>query len=339
MKRPSMRSSAIATVLLSASVLALTVKAQPQVPAPADVRTASPWSQLWRTADQRGQALLQRGDAAAAAKEFADPQHKAHAALLAGDYASAAQTLDGIDNAEAHYNRGNALAHAGDLQAAIKAYDAALKHNPQHTDARHNRDLVAAALQKQKPQDDKKDGDKKHDEKKDGGKSDSKPGDQKDNQSGTKPGEQQADKSAGKPGDKPDEKQSGKQNDKPGQTPSGKPGDKPDGQSTAKPGESTASAPRSDKSTAPATAASAAKDDAAQARRDAESALGKGARSPLAAQRGASGPNQAAIGTQPVTEKQIAQEQWLRAIPDDPSGLLRRKFLIEHMLRQQGQKP
>jgi Ca-activated chloride channel family protein len=38
----------------------------------------------------------------------------------------------------------------------------------------------------------------------------------------------------------------------------------------------------------------------------------------------------------PGSEKQLAQEQWLRQIPDDPSGLLRRKFLIEHMLRQQG---
>jgi Ca-activated chloride channel family protein len=41
----------------------------------------------------------------------------------------------------------------------------------------------------------------------------------------------------------------------------------------------------------------------------------------------------------PMTEKQIAKDQWLRAIPDDPGGLLRRKFMIQHMLRQQGQKP
>ena len=89
-----------------------------------------------------------------------------------------------------------------------------------------------------------------------------------------------------------------------------------------------------------------AKDDAAQARRDAEAALGKGTQQqPAPAQSGASAPNQGttgsndAVATQPKTEKQIAQEQWLRAIPDDPGGLLRRKFLIQHMLRQQGQKP
>lgn len=28
-------------------------------------------------------------------------------------------------------------------------------------------------------------------------------------------------------------------------------------------------------------------------------------------------------------------DQWLRQIPDSPAGLLRRQFLIEHMMRQQ----
>ncbi|MEE9357790.1 MAG: hypothetical protein V3U62_05665, partial [Sedimenticolaceae bacterium] len=33
-------------------------------------------------------------------------------------------------------------------------------------------------------------------------------------------------------------------------------------------------------------------------------------------------------------EKELALEQWLRQIPDDPSGLLRRKFMLEHLLRE-----
>ncbi len=36
-----------------------------------------------------------------------------------------------------------------------------------------------------------------------------------------------------------------------------------------------------------------------------------------------------------MSEQQIEKEQWLHSIPDDPGGLLRRKFLIEHMMRQQ----
>jgi Ca-activated chloride channel family protein len=40
-----------------------------------------------------------------------------------------------------------------------------------------------------------------------------------------------------------------------------------------------------------------------------------------------------------LTEQQLALDQWLRQIPDDPGGLLRRKFLIEHLMRQQQVQP
>ncbi len=36
----------------------------------------------------------------------------------------------------------------------------------------------------------------------------------------------------------------------------------------------------------------------------------------------------------PVSEQQLALEQWLRQVPDDPAGLLRRKFMVEHLMRQ-----
>ncbi|MEO7254746.1 MAG: tetratricopeptide repeat protein [Casimicrobium sp.] len=389
--------SAVAALLMTGTALTLAASAI----ASADAPTASLWSRLWRTPDQRGQALLQQGDAAGAARAFVDPQRKAHAALQAHDYTAAAQTLTGIDTAEAHYNRGNALAHTGDLQGAIGAYDAALKHNPQHTDARHNREVVAAALQKQETKDESKqdkqqqskEGSKpgdKADEKQDAkdGKSDGKPGDKadgkqdakdgksdgkprekadgkqdaKDGKSDAKPSDKSdgkqngqdgksepkpSDKSAGKQdgndskpadkakdtsGSKPGEKSGQKQPDQPGPSPSGKPGERSD------------SAPQPATASASTAAAPNPKDDAAQARRDAESALGKGAQPSVPSQTGASTATQrqpaaADAARVPLTEKQIAQEQWLRAIPDDPGGLLRRKFLIEHMLRQQGQKP
>ena len=35
------------------------------------------------------------------------------------------------------------------------------------------------------------------------------------------------------------------------------------------------------------------------------------------------------------TEEQLAAEQWLRRIPDDPGGLLRRKFLYQYRQRAQ----
>lgn len=321
---------ATTALLLSAALLAMPTPTL----ASADTPAAGVWSQLWHTPDQRGQALLQKGDAAGAAQAFTDPEHKAHAELQAGDYAGAARTLNGIDKAEAQYNRGNALAYAGDLQGAIQAYDAALKHSAQHADARYNRDVVSAALQKKK--ENKKDDSQKDKQGQDDSKSGDKPNgnnkqDSKDGKPDNKPGDGKDSKPGDTAGDKSDPKQDGNSGSKPND----------------KPGEQPASAPQPGKaSAAPATPASAAKNDAAQARRDVEAALGKGAQlPPTAAQGGASAPAQAIAGAngavkpKPLTEKQIAQEQWLRAIPDDPGGLLRRKFLIEHMLRQQGQKP
>ena len=38
-------------------------------------------------------------------------------------------------------------------------------------------------------------------------------------------------------------------------------------------------------------------------------------------------------------EQQQATEQWIRRIPDDPSGLLRRKFLYQYQQRRQNQRP
>lgn len=40
-----------------------------------------------------------------------------------------------------------------------------------------------------------------------------------------------------------------------------------------------------------------------------------------------------------MSEKRLALEQWLRQIPDNPAGLLRRKFLIEYMMRHRGENP
>ena len=352
MKRMALLARTVTAALLMTSAL-LTFAAPPLAPAANSAAatalpTASLWSRLWRTPDQRGQALLQQGDAAGAAQTFVDPQRKGHAALQAHDYAGAAKTLSGVDTAEAHYNRGNALAHTGDLQGAIDAYDAALKHNPQHTDARHNRDVVAAAMKKNtdEKQDSSKQDEKDNQEKQ--SKEDSKAGDQqnakqdgkpdakpdgKDGKPDAKPGDGKDSKSADKPDQKPGDQAEPKPNDKPGKQPSDKPGQTP----PAKPGEQAGGA------SAPAAPTSSPKDDAAQARRDAEASLGKGAQPPAMPQNSASAPAAGQQGasdavTQPQTEKQIAKEQWLRAIPDDPGGLLRRKFLIEHMLRQQGQK-
>ena len=114
--------------------------------------TASVWSGLWRTPDQQGQALLDAGQPAQAAERFRDPRRRAYADLQAGGYAGAAKLLAPFTDAQSEYNRGNALAKSGQLQAAFAAYDSALKQAPADKDIRHNRDLVQRALQQQQQQ-------------------------------------------------------------------------------------------------------------------------------------------------------------------------------------------
>ena len=111
---------------------------------------AGSWSDLWSTPDQQGQRLLDRHQPAAAAKLFTDPRRRAYAELQAGHYPQAAELLRPFTDAGSQYNRGNALARAGQLKEALTAYDAALKQTPADKDIRHNRDLVAKALEQQK---------------------------------------------------------------------------------------------------------------------------------------------------------------------------------------------
>jgi Ca-activated chloride channel family protein len=276
------------------------------------------WDSLWRNADQRGEQLLQQGDAAAAARTFSEPRRKAYAELQAGDVAAAASDFAAFDDSDGHYNRGNALARGGELKQALQAYDAALAHDPKNHDAQHNRDLVAKALrdQQQQQQQSKKDQSDQQPSQSDQASKDSSPAG-----------------SADKPAPPPPSSAS-----KPHASELRPPGDSHS--STEKPpddpsAEQQAGGADQSKSVAPRAAAAKddvndqAKDEAEQVQRDAQDAL----------QRRSRGVDDHAIAQQaPMTEQQLAEEQWLRQIPDDPGGLLRRKFMIEHLLRQ-GQQP
>ena len=302
------------------------------------------WSKLWFNADQRGHALLQRGDASNAAKEYADPRRKAYAKMKAGDYQGAVHDLENLHDGEADYNRGNALAQAGDLHRALEAFDAALKSDPDNQDARHNRELVAKALEQQPPQQQNDDDKKSQDGKKEG--QQEKQGEQnsqgknsqegKSSQSGNKPGKGQNSAAQNKPeqpGKAGGQSQEGKNQNE--QALHGKP---QDGKQTGKEGRSQ-QAQSPEKNAAQSGQAGKnprANDDAEQARRDAEASF---ARPTTDGKNGAGMGDEAnATSAKPATarktERQIAQEQWLRSIPDNPGGLLQRKFMIQHLMRQ-----
>ncbi|WP_271411746.1 VWA domain-containing protein [Pseudomonas sp. Q1-7] len=101
---------------------------------------------LWLRPDQQGQRLLQAQRPAEAARRFTDPRWQGMALYQAGDYAEAAARFAQGDGAADHYNRGNALARDGELEAALDAYDSALQRQPDLAAAQKNKALVEALL-------------------------------------------------------------------------------------------------------------------------------------------------------------------------------------------------
>ena len=106
---------------------------------PAPRADAFEWRDLWQRRDQQGYESIQAGDPARAAELFANPEWRATAEYRSADYAASAATLRPLDSAEAQYNRGNALARAGELE-------------PDHADAIYNRDLLKDLLKQQQEQ-------------------------------------------------------------------------------------------------------------------------------------------------------------------------------------------
>jgi Ca-activated chloride channel family protein len=117
-----------------------------------DSAAAFGWKDLWQTADQQANKALQAGDIETAQALFKDSQWRGSAAYKAGDYKTAIDDFLLIDSADSHYNRGNGLAQSGNLDAAIDAYNQALKLQPGMADAKANKELVEQLKRQQEQQ-------------------------------------------------------------------------------------------------------------------------------------------------------------------------------------------
>ena len=255
------------------------------------------WSDLWHTPDQQGEAMLEAGQPAQAAARFRDPRRRAYADLEAARYPEAAKLLGPFTDADSEYNQGNALAQSGQLQAALAAYDAALKRAPADADIRHNRDLVEQALRQRRQSSRNPSGSRRP-----GGSSPQSAGGGRKGSNGTQG-------NAGHAGS------SSQQANAP-QAEAGRRG--------ASAGDAAGEA-RSDAAFA---AANARKEQRQGGSRQASQAQAPDSGSLVAG--GARTPKE-----QPQSERQLMLDQWLRQIPDSPAGLLQRQFLIEHMMRQE----
>lgn len=240
-------------------------------------RAADPW----RRPDQAAHARMQDG-----AKAYRK-----------GDFERAARLYDGIDTADAHYNRGNALAKAGQYPQAIAAYDEALRRQ-RMDDALANRRAVQAAMQRKPP---------------------------KGKQQGPKnpQGESQKPGKDGRP------------------TPQGGQGGSPQAQqeppSAPNPSQPT-SPPQADVAPPKAGKPRPTRPADAQSQRDADAAQRERMQRALQKSKGKPEPAREAKPqareTAAQRERRLANEAWLKRVPDDPGGLLRAKFRIEYERRQ-----
>lgn len=213
------------------------------------------WSDLWFTPNQQAQHLMEKGQFAKAKDLFERNDWAASAAYRAGDYEQAAKLFNELKTEQGYYNQGNALAHLGKYEEAIRAYDKALAFNPNNQDALYNRKLISELLKKDKEK---------------------------------KKSQNQQDK---------DQQNQDKQNqDKQNQDKQNKDQQNQDQQNQDK-------------------------QNQAQQNKDQNKKNDK---------------QEGEIQSESNQEKQLAKEQWLRLIPDDPGGLMREKFLRDHLRRERG---
>ena len=199
------------------------------------------WDDLWQRRDQQAQEALSDQRADLAAQLAIDPAIAGEAFYRAQDYPNALQSWSRSEEVDALYNQGNALALAGELDAALEAYGRALAQNPDMEDAQFNRDLVEQLKQQQEQE-----------------------GDQ---------GEDSQDQQEGE--ENPEEQGEGEPQE--GENESDQEGEPQEGESSE--------------------------------------------------------PSQQEMEMAWSEEDAQAMEQWLRRIPDDPGGLLRRKFRNQHQRR------
>ena len=265
-----------------------------------DPLTAQSLGSLWQTPDQQASTLLQQGNPQAAAELFEDSQWRGTAHFQAKNWLEAAESFGAAANASSLYNKGNALAVAGDYEQALKAYDEALGLEPNADDALRNRDIVAQLLQQQKNQSSEQgDNGEQQSENPENSTADSENSDaqhQSDNESEDASSQDQ------------DERNNNEQSES---------GSQGDGQPENTDGDNQESQPGSEDTPQSSDAMSEAMEKALQSETEAQMST-----------------------FDEALEEQQALEQWLRRVPDDPGGLLRRKFRYETIQRlRQGEEP
>jgi len=270
----------------------------PLLALPAPEAAAFDWRDLWLRKDQQAQQALAAGDAETAAELFRDPRWRGTAAYSGDDYDLAAESFAADDSADGWYNRGNALAGQGRYDEAISAYEKSLEILPDQDDARQNIETLRELQEQQEQQQQ-----------------------QSQSSDSQQQSEQEQEQEQGDDGQQ--QQQNGDQQQQQDQQ-SGQP-------SSQQPSQN-------DPSQQPSQESQENDSESSQGQQEQDENPGSQGSEDQREEAGSDGMPQPEIDTsamQEDIERDQAMRQWLRRVPDDPSGLLREKFRYESRLRQQ----
>ncbi len=278
------------------------------VPPPAQ---AWQWSDLWLNQNQRATRALKKGETEEAIRQFNNEAWKGVAQHSSGDFESSAKTFEQLDSTLGMYNRGNAQARMGQLDEAAKSYRDALKKDPDYADAKANLDLVEKLIKQKKQEKEKQQEEGEGDQ------------EEEDKESEPQQGEKnQEQKSNSSQDDKQQQGDEGQQEPSPEDSKQ----EKQDSAAEAKKDvENSKQGDKLDKDQKP-------KEKPGKTDQQMQS----GEQDETEADEPQQANNTESDGEGQKTEEEVALEQWLQQIPDDPGGLLRRKFMLEYINRQKG---
>ena len=255
------------------------------------------WDDMWLNSDQKAAQQLKDGQIQQAFDTAKSDNWKATAAYRKKDYLQASD-LYNEDSADGYYNQGNSLAQGGKLQEAIKAYENSLKLRPDDKDTLYNKKQVEQALEQQE-QENK---DQQDQEDKDQQDQDKK--DQQDQENQENKDQQKQDGEGEEQDGEPNQDQS----------------DNPEQQEQKE--------QQSEMTEEEKQQQEEEQKQLDQADKEAEEKQAEEKQQEVQLT-----PEELAENA----ENKEAIEQWLRRIPDDPGGLLRRKFYYQY--NQQNNKP
>ena len=250
---------------------------------------------LWKRRDQVDYARMQQGINAYGKQ----------------DYPQAIKLFSGLNDADAQYNLGNALARAGRLEDAITAYDRALALQPGMRDALENRTAVEAARKRKPPQQE---------------------GSRKDQQEEQQE-EQQKDNEQKQGQGAPQKQQQDQQQDQQGKSDQDSQQKKDQAQSGSKDQQKSPTKPDQ-----PSSQQDAPQPQDAKAQADADAAQRKRMQEALGKQAPTDKPGEQHVEKTPETpeqrERRLANQAQLQRVPDDPGALLRARFRLEYERRR-----